>query len=79
MMILRICVLTYFLTIEQQHGTTNQSLLKMAQKYKGNDDIEVEKIRHKQSFYNLVDEKRRKNVLTNIIAEEKYLKVTQVF
>ena len=68
-----------FLTIEKQHRKTNQALLKMARKYKGNDDIEVEKIRHKQSFYNLVDEKRRKNVLINIIAEEKYLKVTQVF
>ena len=57
MIIFCIWVPTDFLPKEQQHTRTNQTLLEMVQTYKGTADIEAEKLQHKKSFYNLVDEK----------------------
>ena len=75
---LRVWVLTYFLAMENHHKKYNHPLLNMVQTYKGTDDIEIEKLTKNHAFYNLVKKIHKKNISSNIMDEERYLKLIKV-
>ena len=50
----------------------------MVKTYKGTDDIEIEKLTKNHAFYNLVKKIHKKNISSNIMDEERYLKLIKV-